>query len=404
MCGGADSGLHLSAWSGVHSRGAPTANPLFNAFINIIVEEALNSLGNSCGFEVLWKADNRLHRTPQPDGDAQHLLVTLLMLADDLALTAESVEQAQRFMDAFEAARQRWGMEISLQKTETMVLDPRRSKAAQHSRGGSIQSASQPTALMTLLSLLLIAVLAITLPLPPAVCIIAATGLCCCVVLMRILLALSYSLSSHSPPLPAAIPTSLPPAPPTALRRQQPAANHHHQPPNAQPQLQPTASPQPTAPRPISLHGHKLPYVQHFRYLGSYFSADCSLDKEISWRLTAAGAAVQRAVVSGAAGRSPLAPKRGYMAAWCFQSCCMEQSPCPSRPPSCSGLRFSIVGASAFWGCACAMASARGASAPHTAVQYWHHHPPPPSAVARPCHAHAWRASGTASPVWTAYK
>jgi hypothetical protein len=31
------------------------------------------------------------------------------------------------------------------------------------------------------------------------------------------------------------------------------------------------------------------------RYLGSYFSADCSLDKEISWRLTAAGAAVQRA-------------------------------------------------------------------------------------------------------------
>jgi hypothetical protein len=48
-------------------------------------------------------------------------------------------------------------------------------------------------------------------------------------------------------------------------------------------------------PRPISLRGHELPYVQHFRYLGSYFSADCSLDKEISWRLTAAGAAVQRA-------------------------------------------------------------------------------------------------------------
>ena len=108
---------------------------------------------------------------------------------------------------------------------------------------------------------------------------------------VRILLALSYSLSSHSPPLPAAIPTSLP----AALRRQQPAANHHHQPPNAQPQLQPTASPQPTAPRPISLRGQELPYVQHFRYLGSYFSADCSLDKEISWRLTAAGAAVQRA-------------------------------------------------------------------------------------------------------------
>jgi hypothetical protein len=133
-----------------------TANPLFNAFINIIVEEALNSLGNSCGVEVLWKADNRLHRPPQPDGDAQHLLVTLLMLADDLAVAAESVEQAQRVMDALEAATQRWGMEISLHKTEAMVLDPRRSKAARHSHGGSVQPAWHPTALMPLLSMLLI--------------------------------------------------------------------------------------------------------------------------------------------------------------------------------------------------------------------------------------------------------
>jgi hypothetical protein len=87
------------------------------------------------------KADNRLHRPPQPDGDAQHPLVTLLMLADDLAVAAESVEQAQRVIDALEAVTQRWGIEMSLQKTEAMVLDPRRSKAAQHSRGGSIQSA-----------------------------------------------------------------------------------------------------------------------------------------------------------------------------------------------------------------------------------------------------------------------
>ncbi len=60
---------------------------------------------------MLWKADNRLHRPPKPHGDAQHLLVTLLMLADDLAVAAESVE---RVMDALEAATQRWGMEISL--------------------------------------------------------------------------------------------------------------------------------------------------------------------------------------------------------------------------------------------------------------------------------------------------
>jgi hypothetical protein len=35
-------------------------------------------------------------------------------------------------MDALAAATQQWEMEISLHKTDAMVLDPRRSKAAQH--------------------------------------------------------------------------------------------------------------------------------------------------------------------------------------------------------------------------------------------------------------------------------
>ncbi len=63
---------------------------------------------------------------------------------------------------------------------------------------------------------------------------------------------------------------------------------------------------------------------------------------------------------SGEAGTYPLAPKRAYMAAWCFRSCCMEQSPGPSRHPSCRSLRFSIVGASAaFLGCAGRTAAAQ---------------------------------------------
>jgi hypothetical protein len=86
---------------------------------------------------------------------------------------------------------------------------------------------------MPLLGLLLVAVLAIALPLPHAVCIIASTGLCCCVVLVRVLIALFYIMSSYIPLLPAAIPTALL----AALRRQQPAANHNHQLPNAQLQL-----------------------------------------------------------------------------------------------------------------------------------------------------------------------
>jgi hypothetical protein len=215
------------------------------------------------------------------------------------------------------------------------VLDPRRSKAARHSRGGSVQLAWHPTALMPLLSLLLISVLATALPLPPAVCIIAVTGLCCCVVLVRILLALSYS-----PSLPAAIPTTLPAALSAALCRQQPAANHHrplptaHCPTPATPHCQPTAhSTPPTAPRPISLRGHELPYVQHFAIWAATSARTAASSSKSAGNLQQQ---VQQCIglqSSGAAGKSPLAPKREYMAAWCFRSCCMEQSPGPSRPP-----------------------------------------------------------------------
>jgi hypothetical protein len=41
----------------------------------------------------------------------------------------------------------------------------------------------------------------------------------------------------------------------------------------------------PHSPPPVvQLRGRALPYVRHFCYLGSYFSAGCSLDKEISCR------------------------------------------------------------------------------------------------------------------------
>jgi hypothetical protein len=106
---------------------------------------------------------------------------------------------------------------------------------------------------------------------------------------------------------------------------------------------------------------------------------------------------------SGAARASPLTTKRACIVAWCFRSCCMEQSLGPSRTPSCSDLRLTIVFASAaFLGCAGAMASAqRSFCAVHSCAIL-----APPSAastvVAGPCHAHAWRACGPASPVWTA--
>jgi hypothetical protein len=116
---------------------------------------------------------------------------------------------------------------------------------------------------------------------------------------------------------------------------------------DAQRQVQPTASSQPTAPRPISLHGQELPHVQHFRYLGSYFSKDAALTRKSAGEFQQRVQQCSGLQSSGAAGTSPLAPKLAYMAALRFRSCCMEQSPGPSRPPSCSGLRFSIVGFSA---------------------------------------------------------
>jgi hypothetical protein len=89
--------------------------------------------------------------------------------------------------------------------------------------------------------------------------------------------------------------------------------------------------------------------------------------------------AINSSGCSSAAGYKALAQQdistriktRKNMAAWCFRSCCMEQSPGPSRPRSSSGLRFSIIGASAaFFGCAGVTASAqRSFCAAHSCVK-----------------------------------
>ena len=48
--------------------------------------------------------------------------VPVLMLADDLAILAATAGDLQRFVAAFEAACQRWGLTISTEKTELMVI------------------------------------------------------------------------------------------------------------------------------------------------------------------------------------------------------------------------------------------------------------------------------------------
>ena len=111
-------------------QGCPLASILFNAFFDHVVREALEACPDagitvkrrSCMEERLDQpAPARQSATARAES-LENLYVPVLMLADDLAVLASSAEGLQRFITAFEAACQRWGLVISAPKTELMLI------------------------------------------------------------------------------------------------------------------------------------------------------------------------------------------------------------------------------------------------------------------------------------------
>jgi hypothetical protein len=103
-------------------QGSPASNPMWNLYVNIIVEETLRELGPAAGVEIFWSLDGQLHRPAGTPLTAERLRQLLLLLADDITITCPTASGLQRALDALERAARRWGMRISTKKTQVMVV------------------------------------------------------------------------------------------------------------------------------------------------------------------------------------------------------------------------------------------------------------------------------------------
>jgi hypothetical protein len=107
-------------------QGCPLASPLFNVYFDHVVREALDACPDagvtvrcrrSMGEDVSQPCGPRVR-----DADLQDLTVPVLMLADDLAVLAPTAEGLLSFVEALEVACVRWGLVISADKTELLLV------------------------------------------------------------------------------------------------------------------------------------------------------------------------------------------------------------------------------------------------------------------------------------------
>jgi hypothetical protein len=105
-------------------QGCPLAPVLFNVFFDHVVREALEACPDAG--VALRRRQDMGPELQEPDAGCRaplvDLAVPLLMLADDLVILAATAADLQRFLTAFEAACQRWGLVISTEKTELMLI------------------------------------------------------------------------------------------------------------------------------------------------------------------------------------------------------------------------------------------------------------------------------------------
>jgi len=194
------------------------------------------------------------HHLPQSLRSLNHQLgastgsieVLQLLLADDLAVVTSSAVALQLFMRHLEAACQRWGLVISGSKTECMLLDPRQQQPEAWWRA-SIRCqcchslAEQP---------------------PMLVCSCCDSG---------------WHTTCLQPPLDE-VPADdwLCPACTAAAAASDGASVSRSKPVR------------------ITVAGQPVTWVSHFKYLGSQFSSDGSLDAEVSHRISQAAGAFKR--------------------------------------------------------------------------------------------------------------
>src|SRR4051812_42026202 len=94
---------------------------LFNIYIDHIVREAMSRMGG--GVHIEHRDDGALgyRQNDKPDG-TMHLQI--IMYADDMALLAQTPADLQNMLCALDEACEKYGMEISTEKTKVLMMGP----------------------------------------------------------------------------------------------------------------------------------------------------------------------------------------------------------------------------------------------------------------------------------------
>ena len=98
----------------------PASNPEWNLFVSIIVDQTMAELGPDAGVLVRWNVDGRLIPAGAAHVDAVSMRQLLLLLADDITVTAETAAGLQHALEVLFDVCRRWGMRISISKTKVL--------------------------------------------------------------------------------------------------------------------------------------------------------------------------------------------------------------------------------------------------------------------------------------------
>ena len=100
---------------------------LFNLYLDYMVrifekEAKEKKLGVSIKFRIQSQATDRTQRSEHPGADKGDLWLLWLGFADDLAILADSAEELQQALEILYSIFTRFGLQMSLVKTETMIM------------------------------------------------------------------------------------------------------------------------------------------------------------------------------------------------------------------------------------------------------------------------------------------
>ncbi|CAG9136099.1 unnamed protein product [Plutella xylostella] len=104
-------------------QGCVIAPTLFAIYFAVVVQEVLRSC--SQGVHIRFRTDGKLFNLARLKASTKvsYAMVTEVMYADDLSFAADSPDGLQQLMTAFHSSCSKFGLKVSVKKTEVMSLD-----------------------------------------------------------------------------------------------------------------------------------------------------------------------------------------------------------------------------------------------------------------------------------------